>query len=283
MTIDTPRTAKEVESDLAHLNTYHVERIGAATYGHRRWPILCVRSKHWKVSRPTILISAGVHGDEPAGVHAALAFLRASPRDLQEVFQFAVLPCVNPSGFDAETLATQSGANLNRLFGVESTQPEVRAVEGWLKAHAGRFLMTFDLHEVRPDYVGEGFIEKDNPRSAYLYETVSDGSERIGRSMIDALPSSRPVCNWPTIYEDINDAGVISYPEGSRNSIYAQATSLDAFLNGRYTGHSFTLETPTGWTLQDRVDTHLIFLNTALRHALTFAREANVGRSSTSR
>ena len=59
--------------------------------------------------------------------------------------------------------------------------------------------MTFDLHEVRPDYVGEGFVEADNPRGAYLYETITDGSVRIGRALIDDLPANRPVCDWPTM------------------------------------------------------------------------------------
>ena len=150
-----------------------------------------------------VLISGGVHGDEPAGVHAALAFLADGQREFNDVLQFVVFPCVNPSGFDAGTLETASGANLNRLFGIDSTQPEVRAIEDCLRIYARRFRMTFDLHEVSPDYVGEEFIEKDNPRAAYLYETASDESDRIGRLMIDALPSSRRICDWPTIYNDI--------------------------------------------------------------------------------
>jgi murein peptide amidase A len=211
----------------------------------------------------------GVHGDEPAGVHAALRFLADGQREFNDVLQFVVFPCVNPSGFDAGTLGTKSGANLNRLFGTGSTQPEVRAIENWLRVHARRFRMTFDLHETRPDYVGEGFVEKDNPRAAYLYETVTDDSDRIGRLMIDALPSGRMVCDWPTIYNDINQAGVISYPEACRNPIYARGTSFEGFLSRWYTGHAFTLETPTGWSLSDRVDTHLTFLKVALRHGMS--------------
>ena len=82
--------------------------------------------------------------------------------------------------------------------------------------------------------------------------------------MLDALPAGRSVCDWPTIYDDINDRGLISYPSGQRNPIYREGTSFDAFLNTRYTHHSFTTETPTGWSIADRVDTHLTFLRTAL-------------------
>jgi hypothetical protein len=72
----------------------------------------------------------------------------------------------------------------------------------------------------------------------------------------------------PTIYNDINQAGVISYPEACRNPIYARGTSFEGFLSRRYTGHAFTLETPTGWSLSDRVNTHLTFLKVALRHGM---------------
>jgi hypothetical protein len=277
------RFSQEVESKLSQLKGCSVEQIARVSYGGASWPILCVRSTRWDATRPTVLISGGLHGDEPAGVHAALAFLADGQREFNDVLQFVVFPCVNPSGFDADTLETRSGANLNRLFGTESTQPEVRAIEDWLRVHGRHFRMTFDLHEVPPDYVGEGFLEKDNPRAAYLYETASDGSKRIGRLMIDALPVSRPVCDWPTIYNDINQAGVVSYPEGCRNTIYAKGTSFDAFLSRRYAGHSFTLETPTGWSLSDRIDTQLTFLKVALRHAAPISIGATSGRHSSSR
>jgi hypothetical protein len=222
-----------------------------------------------------VLISGGVHGNERGGVYAALEFLADVQRELNDVLQFVVFPCVNPSGFEADTLESASGANLNRHFGIASTEQEVRAIEQWLRVHVQRLRMTFDLHEVRPDYVGEGFAERDNPHAAYLYETVTDNSNRIGRLMINALPSSRPVCDWPTIYNDVNQAGVISYPEACHNSIYAKGTSFDSFLSRCYTGHSFTLETPTDWLLGDRVDTHLRFLKVALRHAMKEIRHGD--------
>jgi hypothetical protein len=272
------RFAREVEPKLSRLKGCSVDQIARVDYGGASWPILCIRSARWDVASPTVLISAGLHGDETAGVHAALAFVAGDRREFDAALQFVVFPCLNPSGFDAGTLRTQSGANLNRLFGIGSAQPEVRAIEDWLRMQARRYRMTFDLHEVRPDYVGEGFTEQDNPRGAYLYETVSDGSDRIGRSMIDALPAGRPVCDWPTIYNDINEAGVVSYPEGCRNAIYAQGTSFDAFLNRRYAGHAFTFETPTGWSLNDRVDTQLTFLKVALGHAASASTGAAAGR-----
>jgi hypothetical protein len=39
----------------------------------------------------------------------------------------------SPSGFELGTLETADGANLNRLFGAGTTQPEIVAVDDWLK------------------------------------------------------------------------------------------------------------------------------------------------------
>jgi murein peptide amidase A len=263
------RFAADVEPTLAQLNADWVERLAQVRHGERVWSIYCVRPPSFDRTRPVVFIAGGVHGDEPAGVYAALAFLTHIHHEFDNAFQFVVFPCVNPSGFDADTLETASGANLNRLFGRSSRHSEIRAVEDWLRRQDIRFRLAFDLHEVRPDYIGEGFTPKDNPHAAYLYETVTDGSPRIGRAMIDALPPQRAVCQWATIYDDINDRGLISYPQGARNKVYAQGTTLDGFLTAHnYCGHAFTLETPTGWPLRDRVATQLTLLKTALRHTM---------------
>lgn len=257
--------AREVEARIRRLKGFVTTTIGSARYGNRVYPILaCTTSGAGDRRRPKILVSGGVHGDEVAGVFAALEFLETLAPPLTPWFQIAVLPCMNPSGFELETLETADGANLNRLFGTETRQPEIVAVDSWLRRLNHRFAVTFDLHEVYPDYRGEGFVESDNPRACYLYETQEDHSRRIGRLMVDALPPSFEVCRWPFVYEDTNDEGVVSYPEACRNLVYANRTTFDAYLHGHFTGHSFTLETPMVWPLEKRIQAHLLWLDTAL-------------------
>ena len=89
-------------------------------------------------------------------------------------FRFVILPCVNPSGYEGNTLETMHGVNLNRSFGRDSPHQEIRAIESWLEGSGHRFRVTFDLHEAPPDYEGEGFGKSDNPDGTYLYETVTD-------------------------------------------------------------------------------------------------------------
>lgn len=223
-----------------------------------------VRNTPWYSALPVVLVSAGVHGDEPAGVYAAIKLLQLVVPQHRHRFNFVVLPCVNPTGFDNHTLETADGANLNRIFGTGSLQPEVRTIEQWLADTILRFCVTFDLHETRPDYEGEGFQKSDNPLGCYLYETATNRKQRIGRQLIEALPPSMEVSREPKIYLDDNSNGVIYYPEACHNPIYRQNTTFDAYLNGRYTNHSFTTETPTDWKLEKRVEAHLTWLVKAL-------------------
>ncbi len=252
---------RDVERVLRKLDRANVETLATVKHGKRSYPLFLVRIPHSpSPDNPSVLISAGVHGDEPAGVFAAIDLLMQHAARYTADVNFFVLPCVNPSGYETATLESLSGANLNRLFGVGSTEPEIRAIEAWLHREARQFRMAIDLHEAPPYYVGEGFVERDNPLGCYLYETVSDFSARIGRALIDRLPSSTEVCRWPKIYLDDNSDGVVSYPEGNHNPVYARETTFDGYLNGRYTRHSITTETPTGWPIDKRVQTHIAWI-----------------------
>jgi hypothetical protein len=261
---------RDVTGVLRGIENVAVETLATVRHAGNSYPLYCVRSPAKPVpQRPAVLISGGVHGNEPAGVYAALHFLKEHAASLSADFNIYVLPCVNPSGFEAATLETLAGVNLNRQFGTGSTQPEVSAVESWLAHENPRLRVAFDLHEIPPDYVGEGFVQSDNPRACYLYETVSDGSPRIGRELIASLPQEIEVCRWPKIYLDDNEGGVVSYPYASHNPVSQKNTTLDAFLNGRYTFHSFTTETPTVWPIEKRVRTQI----TWLMRSLTLIRE----------
>lgn len=243
---------------------YKIESFGCAHGKDKSLPLCCIRPIVFDDNKKNILISAGVHGDEPAGVYAALKFIKYWLGPYKEDYQFVIFPCMNPFGFEANTLETESGHNLNRQFGIESSIPEARTVESYLRYLKKEYVMTFDLHEIEPSYEGEGFTPADNPTDCYLYETITDNSPKLGSKMIESLPKHLDYCHWPEIYEDISVDGVVSYPEGLQNAVYSQQTNFDGYLNGRYTSHSFTNETPVGWPMPDRIVAHMVFLVTAL-------------------
>ena len=74
------------------------------------YPIHCIRLGGDARGRKRVLLSGGVHGDEPAGPEAVLAFLERDPADLLEDFVFLILPCVNPWGIRPQQAGKQQGS-----------------------------------------------------------------------------------------------------------------------------------------------------------------------------
>ncbi len=108
---------------------------------------------------PVVSISAGIHGDEPAGVWALLSLVRDGLLDPR--FSYRLWPCFNPTGFDAGTRVNAEGLDVNRTFGRGGNSPEAKAI---LTANRDRaFRLAIDLHE---DHEADGF---------YLYETAPAG------------------------------------------------------------------------------------------------------------
>lgn len=68
-----------------------------------------------KAPGPTVLVTGGVHGDEPVGTIAASALAReTAPGDVRG--RLIVIPTLNPETTMAATRLWASGANLNRSF-----------------------------------------------------------------------------------------------------------------------------------------------------------------------
>ena len=74
-------------------------------------------------------VFAGIHGDEPSGIEAALklaAWAKTRPAELAG-FELHLYPECNPTGLAARTRHCHSGLDLNREFWCGSEQPEAGA------------------------------------------------------------------------------------------------------------------------------------------------------------
>jgi protein MpaA len=83
--------------------------------------------------RPSIKLAmfAGIHGDEPAGVHALcdlVGALEALP-NLARQYLIHVYPLCNPTGYEDGTRNSRAGKDLNREFWRGSPEPEVQLLE----------------------------------------------------------------------------------------------------------------------------------------------------------
>ena len=124
-----------------------------------------------------IYLSAGIHGDEPAGPLAALKLLQENKwPEHAEIF---LVPCLNPAGFALNRRENPDGIDLNRDYR-NSKSAEARAHIAWLERQP-EFDLYLCLHE---DWEARGF---------YLYEQNPDEKPPLAEKMIEAVKQVCPV------------------------------------------------------------------------------------------
>jgi len=196
-----------------------------------------------KISR--IYISAGIHGDEPAGPLAALRLLRedAWPEDME----ILLLPCLNPVGFKHNQRENGSGIDLNRDY-LHLRSTEIRAHVEWLNSQAP-FDACFCLHE---DWESLGF---------YLYELTPSARSSRAKSMIAAAATVCPIDMSAVIETRAAHGGIIS------PSLDPQLRPLwpeSFWLLQNRTSLAYTLEAPSDFNLEIRVDALVAAVNAGI-------------------
>ena len=117
---------------------------------------------------PTVLLTAGFHGEEPGGVEGALRWLEGGEWAKWRVNWF-VLPCINPYGWERNQRRNAQGRDINRQFRHPAVCPEAQVVTRLVKGRRFLFLLDFHedvdspgyyLYELRrePQYIGERIV-----------------------------------------------------------------------------------------------------------------------------
>lgn len=109
--------------------------VGGQTYDLPRYVFIGPRGGDEPIR---IGLFAAIHGDEPAGSHALVQFLRlldGRPELVQGYCLFAY-PVCNPTGFEDRTRYSRRRRDLNREFWNNSQEPEVRLLQAELVSHA---------------------------------------------------------------------------------------------------------------------------------------------------
>lgn len=211
--------------------------------------LLCAERGDYRA--PMIALSAGVHGDEPAGPWALLAM--CEEEDLDQSFAYRMWPCTNPTGFANGTRESADGADVNRSFGRGGLTPEARAI---VTANRDRkYPLSVDLHE---DCDAEGF---------YCYEY---GTGDIGRAVVEAVRDAGfPIqdltrCDLGTPPEktQLDDGVVRAAPEGEIAVIGGLSFSLLVIRNAAQ--RALTFETPTTLPWDVRIAIHRIAVKAAI-------------------
>lgn len=181
-----------------------------------------------------LYLSAGIHGDEPAGPLAVRQLVQED--DWQAGTEIWLCPCLNPEGFEQGRRENRGGLDLNRQY-LHRQAGETRAHIAWLERQPV-FDVAVCLHE---DWEAHGF---------YLYELNPDARPSRAEAMIRRVAEVCPIDPSPVI-EGRPAAGGIIRPEADP----ALRTDWpEAFwLVQHKTRHSYTLEAPSDFPLEARV------------------------------
>ncbi len=192
-----------------------------------------------------VYISAGIHGDEPAGTEALITWAEANLKRLAKL-PCIFFPCLNPWGLINNCRMDQTGRDLNRVFQHDEA-PCIQMLKALIKPH--RFALALTLHE---DYDAQGF---------YIYEV-----ERVkpfwGERLLAAARQYIPADARPTI-------------EGrkARNGLVRRKVDLKKFpnlpeavyLHLNQSDRTFTTETPSEFDIGLRVRAQIAVIDECLR------------------
>jgi hypothetical protein len=182
-----------------------------------------------------IYLSAGIHGDEPAGPVAALKLIRENkwPENLDLWF----CPCLNPLGFALNSRENSRGIDLNREY-LKPVAEEIAAHIAWLERQPN-FDLCLLLHE---DWESHGF---------YLYEQNPDNRKSLAEPMIEAVSKVCPIDPNELIEGRPAQNGIIR----PNIDLKSRPQWAEAFYLITYkTQQSYTLEAPSDYPLSTRVD-----------------------------
>lgn len=204
---------------------------------------------------PEVYLSAGVHGNEPAGPLAVLELLQR--RQLPPTLNYTLFPLVNPQGLATGTRENAAGIDLNRDYGHKPRSIETRAQLNWIGTR--QFDLVICLHE---DDDGQGFYIYAHQRISSTLDYCQlalDAARPLtgidGRTEIDGMPARNGRMQPPdSIIEDFGD----NLPEALRLHLHHGAS------------FTFTTETPSRHPLANRIRAQCEVVRTLLE---TFAAE----------
>lgn len=198
-------------------------------------------------SKRTVYLSAGMHGDEPAGPLALLKLLEDG--SLTESCSWYICPVLNPTGLALGTRENFQGLDLNRDY-LKQQSAEIASHVAWLSDKHSDFAIS--LHE---DWESSGF---------YFYEInlQQDRPQRYQR-MVDAISPVMPMEPNDVIDDhQVREPGWIYHcadpdePKHWPEAIYLAKLGCPL---------SFTFETPSALPLESRVEAHVLAVCAALK------------------
>ncbi len=196
--------------------------------------------------KPTVYLSAGMHGDEPAGPRALLSLLKEGFFD--DRFHWLICPLLNPSGLELGTRENAEGVDLNRDYR-RGISREVDGHISWLRRQKVPQLF-LSLHE---DWESRGFYfyEINVRGEGTFYEEILGAAETYFPPEPERVIDGHEVTELGWIYHSEHP----DLPEGWPEAIFLAKLGCPL---------SLTFETPSREPLGRRVECHKVVVREAL-------------------
>ncbi len=240
----TSRQYADIVTRMQSIDGATCQVVGDAT-GYPMWSLTLGTAA---ADRQQVLLTGGVHGDEPAGVEAVLQFLEGFGATYLERFTFFAIPCVNPSGYEAGTRVNGVGQDINRSM---SDDGVIESVTLRHMLQDRRFDIFFDFHE---DYEATGF---------YMYEAQQQ-DRLLGAQIVEAVKQIGSIDS-----DENTDAGLDTPISEGLFGINPKWREQGWSAYGYFEAatHGLLPETPsTAWPLEQRVAAHHAALRIVLDH-----------------
>jgi len=220
-----------------------LEQAGQVTYDGFGAPVWVVRYRPPGAER-RVLVTGGVHGNEPAGctwVTELVSVLADRPQLYRNV-SFDLVPLVNPWGWNRDIRYNREGRDINRDFASFETQ-EARILESLFDSEG--YDLAIDHHE-DPD-AGGFYLYQYAKRDTTLSRTVIEEIRKLG------YPIEQDVHMVILRTRD----GLIDAPGwGLRYMRLTGQLSITNYLRLEHSREVYTIETPTHLPMEDRLRMH---------------------------
>ena len=209
------------------------------------YPLMMVESMAHDPLKPSVYLSAGIHGDEPAAVEGLIGWAESSLKKRAD-WNWMIFPCLNPWGLERNVRFDEEGRDLNRFYNSRKI-PQIASQRDLMKGK--RFDLGITLHE---DYDARGY---------YLYEIASK-RPHWGESLCASLSTVLMADNRRKIDGHSARNGLIR----RRINPNLMKGHPEAFLlHFHHADRTFTLETPSEESLERRTSVQMRFLAASIK------------------
>src|SRR5215831_19548716 len=191
-----------------------------------------------------IYLSAGIHGDEPAGPEALYQWAELHASVLKNL-QLMIFPCLNPWGLKNNRRTDSENRDLNRCYHLDDL-PRIKAQKELIQQHSFRLAMC--LHE---DYDAQG---------VYLYE-VRKKLTPFGRELLSAAGYYIPIDMRRVIEGRRAEQGWIARRLSPKKFPFLAEAIYVSFNHSERT---ITAETPSEYDLCKRIEAQIAMIQRAI-------------------